>query len=149
MAVLYVFPASIYKGIFAPHNLDEMEIEEPEPNETNAMNTTRTAVFSLTVKSGALSHVVVTVTFTRMQSGLANPSAVSTNGAVWDYFNNDATTPIFEAKWTRPLIGLNTTTDFSIDFNVGATIGTFFATFRVDCDELSTKAECPIQHSVT
>lgn len=152
MAMLYVFPASIYKGTYAPHNLDEIEIEEPEQNESNAANTARQAIFSLIVKSGVLHNLVVTVTFTRMQTqvvGLTNPSAVSTNGAVWDYSNNDATTPVYEAKWTRPQINAGTTTDFSIDFSVGPTTGTFFATFRVDCDELSTKAECPIQHIVT
>ena len=149
MAVLYVFPASIYKGNYVPHNLDELEIDDPEPNESNGAGTTRQAVFTLNVKSFILHNIVVTVTFSRMQTGLANPSAVSSNGAVWDYFNDDATTPKFEAKWTRPQINAGTTTDFSIDFNVGTTTGTFFVFFRVDCDELLTKAECPIQHIVT
>jgi len=149
MAMLYVFPSSIYSSGYIPDNLDEINIDEPQgANLIKPVSTASQARFTLSVNSFVLHDVVVTITLTRLQSGLANPSAVSSNGATWTYTNNDATTPAFEAKWSRPQINKDTTTEFSVDFNVGATVGWYFATFRVTAKELSLAAQCEIQHQV-
>lgn len=150
MAMLYVFPASIYNPGYVPAELDEIEIEEPYgPTATKSAGSPSQARFTLYVNSYVLHDIVATITFTRIQTNLNTPSAVSSNGAVWTYTNNDATTPVYEAKWSRSQINVGTTTEFSINFNVGGTPGTYLVTFRIKSAELTLAAQCEIQHTVT
>lgn len=154
MAVIYYFPSSIYKSEYMPSNLDELEPLEPlGVNQQKAASSACTAEVRVGVNSMVLHDVVVTITLTRLQSGLpvalppvvppalpqpVPPNMVASNGAVFTYFNNDSTTPFFEAKWTRPQITYNTETTFTVGFNVGPAPGNYQITFRVMALELQT-----------
>ena len=146
MAMLYSFPSSLYKDEYSPSSLDEIELYGPPAGgleSPKAAGTTNNVKFRLGVNSMVLHDIVVTVTFTRLQSGVgiapnAPPSAVSSNGAVWTYSNNDPTTPAHEAKWTRAQINVNTETEFSVGFNVGSTAGNFQITYRVMASEFES-----------
>lgn len=146
MAMLYSFPSSLYKDEYSPSSLDEIEIFGAGAGglvTPKAAATTNNVRFRLGVNSMVLHDIVVTVTFSRLQVGVglppnAAPVAVSTNGAIWTYTNNDPTTPAHEAKWTRSQINVNTETEFSVGFNVGPAPGFFQITYRVMASEFQS-----------
>ena len=151
MAVIYPFPSGLYKPEYTPSSLDEIEIIEPlGANLAKSTGAPNVARCRLGVNSMTLHDIVVTITLTRYQSGLpaplpvavppaaAPPNMVASNGAVFTYYNNDATTPAYEAKWTRSQLKIFNDITFEVPFDVGAAVGSYVLTYRIMALELQT-----------
>jgi hypothetical protein len=139
MAVLYAFPMGIYGSGYSPASVDEIEITLPDTTAAKAANSPQAATFRLDVNSFVLHNIVVTITLTRFQTITGGGNVIASNGAVWVWETNTPSTPIYEGKWTRTQINVNTSTTFTLNFTAGP-VGNYILTYRVTATELQIPA---------
>lgn len=144
MVVIYTVPSSKYaQGPYQGAPLDEIEITGPPPQQV-PQNTQQTASFKLNVKNQQLTNVTASITLTRFQhitaGAAANLAPPAGAGTPWAFNLTPAADP-YEARWvmqaTAPALAVGSSNTFSVQFDTGATSGTFRITYRVQAQQLS------------